>query len=552
LLGAVLVLVLVTWLRSSPAHTGTSDAHEIAPSARATELAAPPGPVAAVASAKELAVAEPAPASSAESASPTAAPPADDPVQCLVFGRVTDAVGAPIRVWKPWVALRDAHGVEFHTTVDELGHYALAGLAPGKWSLACEGTGLRAQQAELELSLRDPFVRRDFQLASTVRIKVQVIARDGRPYWQAVRESGAKYSMRDLLPVATSASPGASMPEADGLHNDHVGVGNFWDYGPLREGLGATYIGVLVLDGDPPVFVSLLSGVHVLETQRLEAGADEATFVLDPETLANVLGTLKLRAVDAGTRTPLQGRVRATGATGGGPEGTLDDAGAWQTTLEPGEYDVRILAQGHERLPRHVRIAAGETLDLGELALEPELTIEARVVDAEGRPLVAQEFLIGWNDPELGRLRFDDDWTHATDGNGRLAIGGLRAERYFLRSYGDDERSYPGRNEPPTEWVSGVIEVSTQNGSVQGLEIRLVQAAVLVLNGTEALAGASYRLLDEHGVRLRARRFYANSTARSKVPPGRYTLVLLGADGAELSRRTLELGHGETELDLSR
>jgi hypothetical protein len=554
-LAVALALGLTAWLsRRAELAAAAESRHPVARAevGAAAVLDAPaaalPGP--------EPAAEAPLAAAAPESASPPAPAaaaelPAEDPIQCLVFGRVTDGSGEPIRVWEPWVSLRNSRGERCNAKPDETGHYSLAGLAPGRWSLACSGVGWREVVEELELSLTEPILRRDFRLAPSARVAVEVVAPDGRPFWKAVEESGGSVQMPELLPVATSEPPGESIPEADGLHNDHVGVGNFWDYGPPREGLGPTYIGVVMLDGDPPVWVSLLSGVHVLETKRVEPGQSAVTYVLDPETVASTRATLVLRALDAATRAPLSGLVEVRGTTGPGPSGALDADGAGRLSLDPGEYDVRVHAEGHEHLPRHVRLAAGQVLDLGELALETEVTIEGRVLDGEGRPLHAQELLVLWRDPGLGRLV--EVTTAVTDEDGRLDVRGLRADDYRLRSYGDDERSYPGRNEPPTAWVSGFVDVSTRNGSVRGLEIRLVQAAVLVLNGGESLAsGSFFRLLDAHGAALRASHVYAGFAAKAKVPPGSYTLLLLDADGAELSRRSLELHEGLTELDLRR
>jgi hypothetical protein len=189
---------------------------------------------------------------------------------------------------------------------------------------------------------------------------------------------------------------------------------------------------------------------------------------------------------------------------------------------------------------------------LGELALEPELVIEARVLDPKGIPVAGQEFLLGWTGPELGRLRFQELRHYASDRAGKLSIGGLRRDRYVLRMTGEDEFESPGGDDEPTTLVSGCIEVSTLGGPVSGLEIRLARAGALVLRGTERLPErAYYRLRDGAGRVLCSSYFYEGFLPRVLVPPGRYELVLHGAGGKELLQRAVEVGAGTTEVDVA-
>jgi hypothetical protein len=259
-------------------------------------------------------------------------------VLCVLHGRVSDAAGQPIAGWDPYVSLSDAAGQRLGTGVGQDGRYSIAGATPGSWTLACGAVFYRGTSVTVELTADQPVVRRELVLERAVVLPIRGVAPDGHPFWEAAREAGG-LSPLDLLPVATEEPPGASLPEADGLHNDHVGVGNFWDYGPPRAGLGPTHIGVVVLDGGLPVYVSLLFGTQVLETQRVEPGTSEVTFVLAVETLARTRSTLKLRAVDAGTGEPLAGTVWVAGQTGSGPQGRARVRRLLE--LEPGAGRVR-------------------------------------------------------------------------------------------------------------------------------------------------------------------------------------------------------------------
>ncbi len=467
---------------------------------------------------------------------------AEDPVRCVVFGRVTDAAGEPIPGWEPYVVLTDPEGERVGVQVGASGHYSIAGVAPGAWSLRCGAVGYRDSSQDLDLSLSDPIVRRDLVLERTVALRIRVLAPGGQPLSEALRATGARPIA--LLPVATLEPPGPTMAAALGIHNDTLGVGAFWDHGPPVEDLDPDCLGVLVLEHGLPVHVSLVSGSEVLETQRVEPGTAEVTFVVDPDAARASLGTVRFRVVDAESRNPLAGNVtygNASMQVTGGP--LAEDGSKWLEGLAPGAYELMIFAAGYELLPREFELRSGEVLDLGEIALVREVVIEGRVVDAEGQPVMAS-FVLGWFDPGGGKLRFRNRWVYRSEPDGRIEFRGLRPDRYVLRTEADDEQE--------TAWVSGNIEVSTLGGTVKDLEIRLVKPGVLRLRGTKSLPeGAGFRLLDERGYVLRSARFYEGRVPQARVPPGSYTLVLFGAEREELRRETIQIEE-TTELDVSR
>jgi hypothetical protein len=154
-----------------------------------------------------------------------------------------------------------------------------------------------------------------------------------------------------------------------------------------------------------------------------------------------------------------------------------------------------------------------------------------------------------------GVVRFRDDGysLYGTDEDGRYKIFGLVPGRYVLHTVGDDQVRFPARKEPPTEWVSGNVEVSTLEGSVTGFDLHLVRAGVLVLGNAPKLQPDSRcTILDAHGDLLRSSGFYPGFVPRFLLPPGPCTLVLCDADGVELARQALHIGPGVNELDLTR
>lgn len=480
-----------------------------------------------------------------------------DPVQCILHGRVTDDAGEPIRDWQPYITLADEKGERLFVKAGDDGFYSISGIAPREWSFSCNATGYRAQEESLQFSIAEPILRKDVVLQRAVVLPIRVVDVSGRPFMEVMRKAQSSGRLffagrASFLPVATVDTPGATMEEAQRIHNDQLHAGAFWDYGPPMEGLGPPHIGVLVLTVDLPVHVSLVYGSLVLATHRVASAESGVEFALSIEGLQARLGRIRMRILDAATNEPLRARVsfQTPQSSLDGVEnladGTIDIDG-----VAPADYTIRIVANGYETTPIQGRVEAGRTLDLGDVLRVRALSMGGRVVDAEGKPVLGQ-FIVEPRDPTTRRPDFDRRNGFFTQNDGTFVLDGLRPDRYFVRSYGTDERTYPGTKEE-TLWVSGFIEVSTVAGSIDDLEIRLVRPALITLLGSETLAeGCRFRLVEAHGYTLRSRRHYRGSVPQWKVPPGAYKLVLADSDGKDVASREITVVEGVNEIELPR
>jgi protocatechuate 3,4-dioxygenase beta subunit len=542
---ALLAIVVVRSRRGSPMTTAAV-AHDSIGERAPRALDAPGGPLesapAAIAAERTVDADRAVPEPPAESVAAVV----DPLVGCTVHGRVLDAEGHPIPVWRPYVSATDAAGVRRNTDASDEGLYSLTGLAPGEWTLHVGAVGYRNHEEPLALDAAVPVVRRDVVLARAVRLAVRFVTPEGEPLYAT--EAGKRLGEASPFPVATVEAPGATIPEALRGGADLCGVGSFWQYGPLWEAAGPGCAGVLVLAVELPVFVSLTVGSRVLESRWIEPGTEAVTFVVSPERLLGELSSVEARIVAGDSRAPLAAQV------GIEPLNKSDRVadGHWQRALPPGTHDVTFSAPGYARIQRQLALAPGQRLDLGEIVLPPELVIEGRLLDDEGRP-VAGMVRLAWRDA-TGGLSYDFARSSVpTDEHGAFRIDGLLAGHYLVRTVASDEVNFPGRENPPPKWVSGLVPVSTLGGSVRGLDLHLVRAGTLVLSGTGGLpAGARFRVLDANGDLVRHVGLCSGFVTSFGLPPGAYTLVVCDEDGNELGLHAVEIGAGVMELDLSR
>ena len=553
LAGAALALVAVAGVRfvsrgRGPGPVAAAIEASVAPATQREPDLRAPEPVRGAEPVSAAAVAPvPAPVTDPVALDPAATSARAVAPMYIVHGRVVDPAGLRAGSWLPVVSLTDVAGVRRGTKVSSDGHYSLAGLAPGKWTLHWGGVGYRERSEPLELAAPRPIVRRDLTMERAVTREVRVTTRDGEHLYRALRaREGGVRDADSILPVATLDEPGETIEEPGGSRQDSVGVGSFWDHGPLADAAGPDYLGVLVLQEDPPVFVSLVAGSRVVATQRVDAGTEEASFVVDLDALLARQATVRARFLGADRGEALDGGLLIE---------PLDSfevvrGGSWSGTLAPGSYTLRFLAQGYVYTTIEITLAPGQELDLGDVVIPLGLTAEGRLLDSEGNPVFGR-LVVGRRNAR-GDLSFDYTIDNRTDASGRFKIHGLEAGRYVVRTVGDDEVTFPGQGEAPTVWVSGNVEVSTLGGSVTGLDLHLVKAGVLRLKGVEGVPGAfRCRLLDEHGDLLRSKQFYPGFVPRLLLPPGAYTLVVFDEERTELSRRALEIGEGTTEVDLT-
>ncbi|RMH04903.1 MAG: hypothetical protein D6702_01975, partial [Planctomycetota bacterium] len=150
----------------------------------------------------------------------------------------------------------------------------------------------------------------------------------------------------------------------------------------------ADAIGLIESTLPTPFWVAVAIGTEVLDQAQVLPGMSEIQLSAAEATAAAVLARARIRLVDEAGQPIVRARASLTGLNDRGI-GYADHAdGVWQfERVVPGVLVLRAAAPGHGRIALWRQVQPGEDLDLGDLALPAETTIEGRLLDANGAPI---------------------------------------------------------------------------------------------------------------------------------------------------------------------
>ena len=198
-------------------------------------------------------------------------------------------------------------------------------------------------------------------------------------------------------------------------------------------------LGFLWLERPPPVFASLVLGQTLLECRRVTGSEEELVFLVDPDMVAGLHGSLAFRAVDAETGEPCAGEsggFTLVEVDEGGPRGLLplDGDGRGRLDAVPaGDYALCLQLAGRAHVSLPFRLLPGAN-DLGDVPVPAAALLVGRVVDEAGEPVELTPTVRVPGDPRPSCAVAGD-----TGGErGAFVLGGLPRGRLLLYAVGED------------------------------------------------------------------------------------------------------------------
>ncbi|MEQ1890960.1 MAG: carboxypeptidase-like regulatory domain-containing protein [Planctomycetota bacterium] len=510
-IGALVLLALVSvWWSGGRGSSERVRAPSVAPEARRTNAPlvaaaaeAPPAP-----SERDKVVAD----------SKSTLPDARDPAETRrlsgsIVGRVHDANGAARDGVVARVTDAEGKGVKTECTT---GEFRAEGLAAGHYWLAVSARGHRTAFAEVELAAGTT-EKLDFVLGAKLVLDVLAQTRDGLPYERVKPTMGALLAVAHARPLDTWDA--AIEGQVDALYD----LGRFRE-ADTRASEGG--IGVLELEGEPPVWVHLVLGQRVLARELVPLGATEVVFRLDGKA-ADELANLRVRLFDpAGQPTPanhvlLYGRSSGFMPNVDGLE-VIEIPG-----LAPGSYRLSIASAQFGQATRALQLEPG--WNEVEVRFATLVALRGRVVDAHGLPIAGAgedpTVLLGSFDPTNGAITWDESMHFGVDLDGSFALT-VGSGQHALRAHAHGS-------------PSSIVRVDTRQGPVEGVLLPLLAPVAVVLRREHGdWRGARYAVLDAEGQALAQGAFRGPEPVKLRLFAGQHRLLVSAPDGAPLYDRS--------------
>lgn len=532
-----------------------------AAAARNDSIARLETPLANAAASRESAATRDEPAPAATAAAPSASQrqavespdiTTNDRVGILVYGSIVDENGAsPITrrgnnagLVNMFVRFIDEHGDLLSADVSSTGAYSQAGLHTGKWRVSTWADGFQKQQStDIELVASEPIRRLDLVARHAVLVRIKIIAPDGRPYLEALKETIDRGLSSGLIAVATNAPPGPRLVET--LQRDHsiYEISSYWGYGSMHGQPPIAVddnIGVIELQRGLPTYITLAWRDIVIDTQLAPVGTEEMVFTVPVEKVQACVGHARVRIVDAQTGEPIAaGASLHDNQTGMANTPADKDGYVDFPNVDPGQLILAISSPEHEDVIERVHVEPGTVTDLGTYRLLPGVTVEGHVIDERGQPIEAAIATFATDEPFATR-----DWfRYSTHKSGEFRLPRMRHKRYWMWAEALDYRN-------PS--VSRPLLVDAGGGDVRGIVFQLAKPSrVSVRLKTEVPWDSRIQLVDKDGAPVWGDSLNADGMkefARLFALPGEYDVQLVSQDKIIRSRH-ISVGDSNIDID---
>jgi hypothetical protein len=357
------------------------------------------------------------------------------------------------------------------------GRYKIEDLRPGVWIITADIRGYRRWAGTILLLPEDLERQLDIVLDEYPKLHVRIEADrrplENEPNPEYQRMVDAVLGWGEVRAIVTKGPPPETLPQASRQEHEEEVVAELvdsWNEGSDTGSETGRSVeeSVFAIHCQLPVHVSALVGDRVLRTQEVDSVASKVVFVLTREECDAALGGLRFKVVDENGDTPAVPItcVMHLDANDSGTPLISSNSGEFRLQrLLPGPLGLEIVATGYASARLEIRVEPGTERDLGEIRLKSGTAIRGRIFSPDDSLMsfeAAKIECISLTGSEAPAIFYREP--HSTTGTeGRFTITGLERGRYILRTCGG----------LPSTLASGPMEVSTEAGSVENVELRL-------------------------------------------------------------------------------
>jgi hypothetical protein len=450
--------------------------------------------------------------------------------EVMLRGFVRPAVGRDGFVQVPRVTATDHLGARTGSDPHIDGAYAISGLSPGRLWVRADSTDDGNARAVIDVVEAAIPAQLDLQLVLPTEVVVNVRDDSGQPV-----RLGDPFTLGVL---ATREVPGEWIELARDDPDRSLG-----QYVPSTEHYSdpaSACIGRLRFDGEPPPFVSLVRYQRVIATQRIGPGDRVVEFVVDAKSRLLQPSGVRLRLVDARTKSPIAGATVHFDAAGNAMGRTDQDGVFAMRSCGPGWATLRVSCKGFESGERRFHVEPGVENDFGDIELGEGQWIAGNVLDESGVG-VSTELRYDLLDPVTLEARSSGTvFICKSDADGSFRISGVSPGSYRV--------SVTGKNEA---WGVCTATVDTRGGPVEQVTLRVVRGTPLILHlQNPDSRSVRFKILDRSGSTVLASRLWSQDPSKFLLAPGTYDLELRARNTGARTLIPLTIANDPVELAL--
>lgn len=519
-LGLLTLVLLLTWalwvlLRPSGRVPPTENVSVIQPAPTAaigesvSAVAPPPSTASAAMPADERILAQLAvPQDEAPVATPAA-------LTASIVGRLVDPDGDPIL--RGQVAVIDGVGGGYRAKVKG-NAFRVEGLAAGTYWVLGTADEFHTGRERVELFGANE-ISVDLVLERRIGLLVRLLTTDEQPHpVLSMAPEDTTFVASSLEILVTKEPPPEWLPEPRAIES----AGAFQR--SIDPQLGT--LGYVELEGEPPVWTSLLFKETLLATQAVHEGNTEVTFRLSGDGIEAKLSTVRIRVTHAITGKPVGFATCVLSRESWSTVAYQDvQETAELSGLAPGPYTLQVFGEGLWCDLESVFAEAGEVVEIS-CELGGAGRIAGRLVDPSGKPLrgIGPDTAVFIGDLSIHArpVAWDVPLHHRIDEQGGFSIAGNRG-LYVMRVIG-------------SAGISANVVVDTTKGPVDDLEIVLrepVSVSLRLAVGSRSWRDCLCFIRDENGVEAAAG-WLDDPHEELLVVPGTYHLVVTNSYGEPL------------------
>lgn len=384
-----------------------------------------------------------------------------------IFGRVRDPSGRGPRVRGGKMVATNGFETAPTVEIDENGDYSVPNLRRSTWRVSCEVPGYQLTTYTITLSEEGARERHDFDLRGALNMVLRLQDPAGRTLFGVL--SGAELELaRTLRPVivSTTATRGHPLPKSSTLLPNRAHGSNATDHWFDIE-----------IKSYEPCSCCVLLGNLVLDVVPVPLVPQTIDLVVDPADLRAAAGGVEFVVVASESGEPLAGAKVALDQTFGRHLSVDSDARGHVVirSVAAGAIQLSVTATDRVTLVRASSIRSGETTDLGQIRLEPAVSIAGRMSTPDGKG-VRQGYTLwrlGDSPGEWTAVPRSEQGSGETDREGKFLIRGLTRDEYFICTVAPWEPPDPVdiRRGKAAGWAA----VDARRGSVEGVQIVAVR-----------------------------------------------------------------------------